>query len=230
MDGEVFFGCSELTSATFSGKGKAAVKGMENYPWALPPGCVVHCTDGDIVVGSTSVVYQDGQQQEIPIFGELTRNSIPNVNTVASVNIGEAVTSIGEDAFNGCDALSNVTIGENVTNIKFSAFYGCNSLTSVLIPNSVSSIGYYAFQSCSGLTNVTFGDSVSSIGRSAFEGCTSLSSVTLPSSVTSIGGNAFLMDSALVSLTLEGKTLAQVQAMPDYPWGISDTNIIHGGI
>ena len=46
-----FYDCSELTSVTFSGKDKATVQGMDNYSWEFNPGCVLHCTDGDIVIG-----------------------------------------------------------------------------------------------------------------------------------------------------------------------------------
>ena len=46
-----FYGCSGfLTSITFSGKDKATVKAMANYSWDLNPGCVIHCTDGDITL------------------------------------------------------------------------------------------------------------------------------------------------------------------------------------
>lgn len=94
-------------------------------------------------------------------------------------------------------------IGTDVTSIGGSAFDGCSGLTSVTIGNGVTSIGSYAFCDCSGLTNVTIGNGVTSIEFGAFESCSGLTSVT------------FL-----------GKTLAQVQAMADYPWSIEDTNII----
>ena len=45
-----FYGCSSLTSITFSGKDKATVQSMANYSWGLGPGCVIHCTDGDITI------------------------------------------------------------------------------------------------------------------------------------------------------------------------------------
>ena len=45
-----FDNCNNLTSMTFSGKDKATVQGMENYNWYLDPGCVLHCTDGDITI------------------------------------------------------------------------------------------------------------------------------------------------------------------------------------
>ena len=45
-----FSGCNNLMSVTFSGKDKATVQGMANYPWDLNSGCVIHCTDGDIMI------------------------------------------------------------------------------------------------------------------------------------------------------------------------------------
>ena len=59
----------------------------------------------------------------------------------------------------------------SVTSIGNNAFYGCNGLTNVTIGNSVTSIGELSFRSCSGLTNVTIPNSVTSIGDNAFNGC-----------------------------------------------------------
>ena len=78
----------------------------------------------------------------------------------------------------GCQ---NTTIPNSVTSIGESAFENCDALTSVTIPNSVTSIGESAFEDCSALTSVTIGNSVTSIGESAFEDCSALTSVTLNS-------------------------------------------------
>ena len=127
----------------------------------------------------------------------------------------------------------------SVTSIGNNAFSNCYALTSVTIPNSVTSIGVYAFRGCSGLTSVTISDiaawcnidfkdydsnplsyahhlylngeevkdlvipnSVTSIGEAAFYGCSGLTSVTIPNSVTSIGDKAFNRCSGLTSLTI----------------------------
>ena len=45
-----FIECSSLTNVTFSGKDKATVQGMEYYSWGLKNNCVIHCTDGDILI------------------------------------------------------------------------------------------------------------------------------------------------------------------------------------
>ena len=80
------------------------------------------------------------------------------------VEIGSAVTSIGEWAFSGCTSLTSVTIPSSVTSIGSSAFSGCSSLTSVTIPASVRNIGNSTFTGCSGLTGVTIGNGMTSIG------------------------------------------------------------------
>ena len=98
-------------------------------------------------------------------------------DTVSYNGINYSVTSIGESAFSGCDALTQVNIPNNVTSIGSSAFQYCSTLTQVTIPNSVTSIGYSAFYDCSALTEVTIGNSVTSIGNEAFWRCEALTAV-----------------------------------------------------
>lgn len=74
---------------------------------------------------------------------------------IASVNIGNGVTSIGESAFLSCSSLTSMTIPESVTSIGNYAFEGCTNLTSVTIPDSVTNISRFAF-SGSIINNVTF--------------------------------------------------------------------------
>ena len=76
-----------------------------------------------------------------------------NGKEIKNLVIPNAVTSIGDMAFNGCTGLTSVTIPNSVTTIGGSTFSGCNGLTSVTIPNSVTSIGEYN-QEIKGKTNV----------------------------------------------------------------------------
>ena len=129
--------------------------------------------------------------------------------------------------------------GLPVTSIDENAFDGCSTITSVNIPNSVTSIGWYAFRNCTSLTSVTIGNGVTSIGDYAFDNCTSLKSVyitdieawckisfeahysnplyyannlylnnnlvtalTLPASITSIGNEAFSECTSLTNITI----------------------------
>lgn len=129
-----------------------------------------------------------------------------------------------EDEYTWIKKPQVIEIGTNVTSIGHGAFSHSDRLTSVTIPSSVTSI--VGFSYCSSLTNLTIPDSVTSIGDYAFDTCESLTSMMIPESVMNIGENAFIDCRGLTSVVFKGKTLAQVQAMENYPWGIEDINII----
>ncbi len=114
---------------------------------------------------------------------------------------GKKVTSIGENAFQSCTAVS-ITIPQGVTNIGKMAFDTCTSLTSVTIPNSVTSIGESAFGHCGKLTSITIPGSVASIGKCAFVFCSSLKSVTLSNGLKELGDSAFSKCTSLESITI----------------------------
>ena len=117
--------------------------------------------------------------------------SVTIPETVTYGGITYSVTSIGYEAFKGCESLTSVTIGNSVTSIGSEAFKGCELLTSVTIGNSVTSIGSSAFYNCYRLTSITIPNSVTSIGEGAFRDCSGLTSITIPNSVTSFGNYAF---------------------------------------
>ena len=146
--------------------------------------------------------------------------------SLSNVHIGTGLTSLGDTLFSACRSLSSVTIPYNITSLDYAAFNGCQSLTSIIIPNSVTSIGTTVFTNCHNLSSVTIPDSVTSIGYGAFEDCGALLNVTIPESVTSIGAIAFNECGSLTSITFKGKTLSEISAMANYPWGITDTSII----
>ncbi|MBR5323363.1 MAG: leucine-rich repeat domain-containing protein [Muribaculaceae bacterium] len=153
--------------------------------------------EGDISIPS-SVSY-NGKTYSVTSIGE---DAFWDCDALTSVTIPNSVTSIENNAFRDCEGLTSVTIGNSVTSIGRFAFFSCDGLTSVTIGNSVTSIGVGAFSSCYGLTSVTIGNSVTSIGDYAFKGCRGLTSITIPNSVTSIGYAAFSSCYGLTSVTI----------------------------
>ena len=101
--------------------------------------------------------------------------------------------------FLGC---KTTTIPNSVTTIDDNAFEGCTGLTTINIPTNVTSIGSYAFEGCTGLSNVGMSNSITSIGVGLFAGCTNLASFSIPNSVTTVEHNAFKNCTALASLTI----------------------------
>ena len=147
-----------------------------------------------------------------------------------------SVLSIGNSAFTG-NSLSSFTIENGVKTIDEKAFSkAIKDMDLLAIPDSVTSIGNYAFNN-NGALSVVIGDGVTTIGEYAFYYNKGFSdpgmrttTIVVGSSVTSIGQNCFKEadgNSTLTSIMFKGKTIAQVQAMANYPWGAS-TSIIHG--
>ena len=123
-------------------------------------------------------------------------------DNIASIEIPDSVTSIGNSAFYDCTSLASIVVPDSVTSIGWSAFKNCTSLTSIVIPDSVTSIGNSAFYNCTSLASIVIPDSVTSIGESAFHYCTSLTSIVIPDSVTSIGDLAFYYCTSLTGIVI----------------------------
>ena len=130
--------------------------------------------------------FADNQIPEEFLYGGPSEN----FNNVVKIVIGDAITSIGINAFAICARLTSVTIGSGVTSIGGSAFNMCTSLTSINIPSGVTTIGNDAFGNCFSLTSITIPDSVTSIDDLAFQDCSGLTSITSNAMTAPTLGNA----------------------------------------
>lgn len=103
---------------------------------------------------------------------------------IATVSIGDGVTTVGERAFYGCNNLTSAIMPNSLNSIRERAFYGCCSLVSITIPESVTSIGTCAFYNCSNLTSITISKGVTEIAANAFSCCSNLTSITIDANNT----------------------------------------------
>ncbi len=123
---------------------------------------------------------------------------------IPSTYNGQPVVGIGDRAFRYKD-ITSVSLPSTITSIGMNAFTGCEKLTSVTIPAAVTELANYAFSDCSALTEVIFenGSSLTSIGNRAFAGTDALQSLTIPAGVTSIG-SYLLRDSGVTEIVFLG--------------------------
>ena len=170
--------------------------------------------EGSLTIPST--VKNEGTTYTVTSIGD---NAFYGCNGLTSVTIPNSVTTIGTYAFYNCSGISLITIPYSVTIIGEGAFSGCSSLTSVTIPNSVTSIGRCAFWNCSSLTSITIPNSVISIGEFAFENCRGATSITIPESVTSIGMGAFADCNGVKTLSYNTDAVNQID---EYCYMIAD--------
>ena len=153
-----FEGCSDLTTITIP----ASVTSIGN-------GVFADCSNlATMTVEAGNKVYDSRNGCNAII--EKESNTL--VVGCKGSTIPNDVTSIGDQAFSGCDGLTTVTIPASVTSIGTGAFNSCTGLTTVTIPDGVTSIGDQTFNNCTGLTTVTIGSGVTYIGYDAFYNCT----------------------------------------------------------
>ena len=151
---------------------------------------------------------------------------------IQSVVIPQGLTKINTNMFDRCLSLTSVTFaeGNKLTTIENNAFRGCKALTNFVVPDTVTKLGNYAFSE-SGIKTITMSKGMTTLGSSAFafcteltaieifdgitkldyymfDGCTSLKTVILPNSITSFQTYVFRDCTSLEEISLPEKMTA----------------------
>jgi hypothetical protein len=157
----------------------------------------------------------------------VTSSYFSTINTrLVYVNLGNGITSIDNNAFQGCTLMTSITIPASVTSIGYGVFQGSSALTSITV--DANNTNYVAYNGilynknntilvCYPAAKTTFATyailtSVTSIMTGAFYGCSALTTITIPSSVTSIGSYVFANCSKLTFIGVDANPYFSVSA------------------
>ena len=108
---------------------------------------------------------------------------------VNSVEFSGNITSIGDNAFDHCNATQAITLPDTVESIGTEAFFYC-SFQNISLPSSLKRIGSRAFF-CNYFTELNLPQGLTTVESQAFFSSKKLTEVTVPKSVTSLAAKAF---------------------------------------
>ena len=188
----------------------------------------------DTKLGSLKGIENLGKITTIKDSNDERAGCFRNQKSLIYAKLPNTLISIGNDAFDGCSALTSVVLPSSLETIGSKAFYHCSALANMNFPSSLVTIGNYAFEECRSLegdvvvplltslgaisfykTNISSfsADILTSIPNKAydkgvFQNCTNLRTLNLPNIIT-IGSNAFYGCTALESVNFS-ETLTNI--------------------
>ena len=104
------------------------------------------------------------------------------LSTCGVIPLPTAITSIANQAYGACAAITSVTVPSTVVTISQYFYYYYKTFT-----------GDGAFYACSLLSDITLNSGLTIIGYAMFYMGIKVKSITIPSSVTSVGMTLFLI-------------------------------------
>ena len=113
-----------------------------------------------------------------------------------------AVTTLPDDAFNGCVNMNTLRLPKKLKSIGARALKDCKKLTQLNLPTGVNAIGEEAFSGCALLTPFELPNEMTAIRKGTFKNCAQFTEVNLPISISSIGDEAFAGCTHLTSFTV----------------------------
>lgn len=203
-----------------------------------------------MMIASRNGMITFGKRLDFTLFRGLIDGSISGDITVDMLDgITSIRTPRSGSCFTGCANITSIHIPTSCTSIASYGFSYCSNLALAIIPGSVKLLPDHLFHYCKKLTSVVLGEGITGFtgatgGGWVFEACTNLKQVVFPDSIidytsyqcfqsagvthvvfgqgcASINSKFFGNTNKVTDITFRGLTLAEVQAMTDYPWGLN---------
>lgn len=194
-----FMGCSGLETIT-------AASGSTHY--SAMGNCLIISGTRTLILGCKNSV--------IPTDGSVIRigNGAFAGTLITELVLPDAVTEIGEAAFEDCTELKKVTFGKGITTLNGASFNGCSALETVAVadghPNLVVDMDSLVDTTTGTLllgtntSQINLDGMVTTIGAYAFAGRVGKVSIFVPDSVTAIGESAFYGCSSMTDVWYTG--------------------------
>ncbi len=122
-------------------------------------------------------------------YGFKTPNNTTN-SPIISITIPSTITSIGSQAFYGCNSLKELIIPEGVTEIPKEMAYYTTALEKLVIPSTITKINASAFRSSAFSNELVIPEGCTYIDEYAFK-ASGVTKVTLPSTLETVKKEAF---------------------------------------
>ena len=120
-------------------------------------------------------------------------NSKNSYENLTWINLPKSLQSIGNEAFASCFKLQSLDFASlnYLLTIGNYAFNNCDAFNYIIMSNSINNLGYGAFNNVSNFRILKLSRSLTQIPNVAFGSSTNLKGVEIPYGITSIGNQAF---------------------------------------
>lgn len=143
---------------------------------------------------------------------------------IATLQLPETVTSIGDKAFSNNKAITRFVFPKHVGKV-LSTFSGCTNLTEVVLPEDATEIYKEAFRG-TGIKQIIIPEGYTTIMGEAFKNCPQLETIVLPSTLTTLKGGYHFQNSPNIKHVLCLSKTAPIANLSDYRWDeIFDTQV-----
>ena len=145
---------------------------------------VVTGTVDDTDIAALATFLKDTKAKDITtldlsgITGVTEVEGLAACTKITTVILPNAAEAIGDNAFEGCTALTTVIQNETATAAN----------TRASMPKRVKTVGNAAFKNCTSMTEMFLHDGITSVGANAFEGCTALTALVFEGTKTVSSG------------------------------------------
>ena len=151
-----------------------------------------------------------GEAAAVTTLGE-TFKGASTIKSFNELRNFTALTSLGDDAFNGCRAMTTLTLPDGITSLGDRALNGCRALKQLVLPSGVNHLGDSALTDCRALTELTLPEGITSLGTGTLEGCLGLTELELPEGLTRLGNRALAKCTKLQTLQVHASTPAAIE-------------------